>query len=90
MDDVMGLNRIGILLIIVLLTGCFMCACGKENSESHVENIEEISSIENIKSVEKETAKQWEKGYDLPMDEQEEKESEKYRLRIITCLPNIQ
>ena len=76
MDDVMGLNRIGILLIIVLLTGCFMCACGKENSESHVENIEEISSIENIKSVEKETAKQWEKGYDLPMDEQEEKESE--------------
>ena len=76
MDDVMGLNRIGILLIIILLTGCFMCACGKENSESLVENIEEISSIENIKSVEKETAKQWEKGYDLPMDEQEEKEAE--------------
>ena len=76
MDDVMGLNRIGILLIIVLLTGCFMCACGKENSESHNENIEEISSTEDVKSAGKEAAEQWAKGYDLPIDEREEKESE--------------
>ena len=60
----MSLNRISILLIIVLLTGCFICACGKENSESHVEN------------TEKETAEQWAEGYDLPMDEREEKEAE--------------
>ena len=53
-----------------------MCACGKEDSEAHMENIEEISSIEDIKSAEKEAAEQWAKGYDLPMDEREEKESE--------------
>ena len=72
----MVLNRKSILLIIALLTGCFMCACGKEDSEAHMENIEEISSIEDIKSAEKEAAEQWAKGYDLPMDEREEKESE--------------
>ena len=41
----MSLNRISILLIIVLLTGCFICACGKENSEFHVENTEILSII---------------------------------------------
>ena len=53
-----------------------MCAFGKEDSEAHMENIEEISSIEDIKSAEKEAADQWAKGYDLLMDEREEKESE--------------
>ena len=72
----MVLKKKSILLIMALLTGCFMCACGKEDSEAHMENIEEISSIEDIKSAEKEAAEQWAKGYDLPMDEREEKESE--------------
>ena len=73
---VMGLNRISILLIIALLIGCLMCACGKKDSEAYIENIEEISSIEDICSDEKEAAEQWAKGYDLSLDEQEEKESE--------------
>ena len=72
----MSLNRISILLIIALLIGCLMCACGKKDSEAYIENIEEISSIEDICSDEKEAAEQWAKGYDLPLDEQEEKESE--------------
>ena len=68
-----------ILLIIVFLIGCFMCACGKEDSvagESLVEDTEEVSSTEETKSAEEEAVEQWEKGYGLPVDEQEEKEAE--------------
>ena len=69
----------GILPIMVFLIACFVCACGKENSiagESLVEDTEEVSSMEETKSTEEEAAEQWEKGYDLPVDEQEEKEAE--------------
>ena len=68
-----------ILLIIVFLIGCFVCACGKDDSvagETLVEDTEEVSSTEETRSAEEEAAEQWEKGYGLPVDEQEEKEAE--------------
>lgn len=68
-----------ILLIRVFLIGCFVCACGKEDSvagETLVEDTEEVSSTEETRSAEEEAAEQWEKGYGLPVDEQEEKEAE--------------
>mgnify|MGYP004467819107 FL=1 len=67
-----------ILLIMIFLIGCFVCACGKEKSvvgETLVEDTEEVSSTEETKSAEEEAAEQWEKGYGLPVDEQEEKEA---------------
>ena len=67
-----------ILLIMVFLIGCFVCACGKEKSvvgETLVEDTEEVSSTEETKSAEEEAAEQWEKGYGLPVDEQEKKEA---------------
>ena len=67
-----------ILLIMVFLIGCFVCACGKEKSvvgENLVEDTKEVSSTEETKSAEEEAAEQWEKGYGLPVDEQEEKEA---------------
>ena len=67
-----------ILLIMVFLIGCFVCACGKEKSvvgETLAEDTEEVSSTEETKSAEEEAAEQWEKGYGLPVDEQEEKEA---------------
>ena len=75
----MALKRKSILLIMAFLIGCFVCACGKEDgivSESLVEDTEEVSSTEETKSAEEEAAEQWEKGYGLPVDEQEEKEAE--------------
>ena len=74
----MVLRKKSILLIMVFLIGGFVCACGKEDSvagESLVEDTEEVSSTEETKSAEKEAAEQWEKGYGLPVDEQEEKEA---------------
>ena len=68
-----------ILLMIIFVMECFMGACGKENraaGEFLVENTVEISSAEETKSAEEAAAKQWEKGYGLPMDEQAEKEAE--------------
>lgn len=52
----MVLKKKSILLIIVFLIGCFMCACGKEDSvagESLVEDTEEVSSTEKTKVLRK-------------------------------------
>lgn len=78
-DNIMALKRKNILLIMAFLIGCFVCACGKEDSvagESFVEDTEDVSSTEETKSAEEEAAEQQEKGYDLPVDEQEREEAE--------------
>ena len=75
----MALKKKSILLVMAFLIGCFVCACGKEDSvvgESLVEDTEEVSSTEETKNTEEEAAVQWEKGYDLPVDEQEREEAE--------------
>ena len=67
----MALKKKSILLSMAFLIGCFVCACGKEDSivdESLVKDTEDVSSTEEIKSAEEEAAEQWEKGYDLPVD----------------------
>lgn len=77
-DDFMVLKKKSILLIMVFLIGCFVCACGKEDSaagESLVEDTEGVSSSEKAKSAQEEAVEQWEKGYDLSLDEQEEEEA---------------
>ena len=82
-------KRKSILLIMVFLIGCFVCACGKKDSvagESLVEDTEEVSSTEETKSAEKEAAEQWEKGYDLPIDEQEREEAETCLLYTSRCV----
>ena len=53
----MELKRKSILLIMVFLIGCDLCACGKKDSvagESLVEDTEEVSSTEETKSAEEE------------------------------------
>lgn len=67
-----------ILLIMVFLIGCDLCTCGKENritGEPLVKEMEEPSSVGETKSDDDEAAKQWAKGYNLPVDKQEEKEA---------------
>ena len=75
----MVLKRRNILLIMVFLIGCLVCACGKEDSipgEHLMEDTEAVSSTEERKSAEEEAAERWEKGYDLPVDKREEKDAE--------------
>ena len=62
------------MLTMVLIIGSFACACGRKDSvedESFAAYTEEVPFTETTKTDEKETAKQWEKGYDLPIDERE-------------------
>lgn len=61
-----------ILVIVVLLIGVFVCACKKGEEASGNPFVEETQ--ERLSS--EETSKQWEEGYGLPVDEQEEKEAE--------------
>ena len=92
----MALKKKSILLIMAFLIGCDLCACGKEDSvvgESLVEDTGEVSSTEETKSAEEEAAEQWEKGYDLPVDEQEREEAEtdcKKRWNIILIFMKLQ
>ena len=72
----MGLKKKSILLIIVFLIGCLICACEKEDSAAGESLVEEVSFTEETINTEEEVAEQWEKGYGLPVDEQEEKEAE--------------
>ena len=82
MEDVKWLFKLKrkiILLIMILLNGCFLCACGREDKisgEPLWEDAEKIPSAEETKSTEEEAAEQWIKGYDLPVDEQEREEAE--------------
>ena len=81
-----------ILLIMVFLIGCFVCSCGKEKSvvgETLVEDTEEVSSTEETKSAEEEAAEQWEKGYDLLVDEQEREEAESDCKKVIGLISDI-
>ncbi|MBE5935638.1 MAG: hypothetical protein E7262_07585 [Lachnospiraceae bacterium] len=50
---------------MVFFIGCIFCACKKEDR-----------IVDESKNVTKESHEQWKKGYDLPIDEQEEKEAE--------------
>lgn len=70
----MGLKK-KYILIMVLLFGCLMCACRREDKISVELLVEETPSARETKSAEKE-AEQWEKGYDLPVDEEEREEAE--------------
>jgi len=66
-------------MIMVLLIGFLACACGKKDNvedESFVAYTEEVSFTEKTKTGKKEAAEQWEKGYDLPIDEREMDEAE--------------
>lgn len=75
----MLLNKKSILLITILVFGVFMCAC-KKNDETQeaifLENMEEAITEASTKSIEEEVVAQWEKGYDLPIDENQRKEAE--------------
>lgn len=67
------------MLSILLLTCVFMCGCRKENEisgESFTEITEEFATEKNISNVEEETAEQLEKGYDLPVNDNEREEAE--------------
>ena len=75
----MVLKKMNILLITAFLIGRCVCACGKEDritSETLEKDTEEVSSTEETKSAEEEATEQWEKGYNLPVDEQEAVEAE--------------
>ena len=52
----MVLREKSILLIMVFLIGCFVCACGKEKrvvGETLVEDTDEVSSTEEARAVRK-------------------------------------
>ena len=88
----MTLRKKSILLIMVLLIGCFVCACGKENKISGVlleEYTQEITSIEKTNSVAEADVEHWAKGYDLPMDEQERKEAENDCRKMMEIISEI-
>ena len=88
----MVLKKMNILLITAFLIGCCVCACGKEDSitsETLEEETEEVSSTKETKSAEEEATEQWEKGYNLPVDEQEAVEAENDCIEMMELISDI-
>ena len=80
------------LLIMILLIGCLLCACEKHDVASDrqfAEGKEEVASAEEAKSEKQEAAEQWEKGYDLPVDEQEREEAESDCKKVMGLISDI-
>lgn len=81
-----------ILFIIILLIGCLLCACEKHDVASNrqfAEGKEEAASMEEAKSEKEEAAEQWEKGYDLPVDEREREEAESDCKKVMGLISDI-
>ena len=80
-DDHMILKKQYVLLFMVFLLGLCLCVCkkGKERQETILE--------ESTKSDE--VAEQWEKGYDLPLDDRESEKAENDCNRVMTLISDI-
>ena len=81
-----------ILLIMILLIGCLLCACEKHDVASDrqfAEGKEKVASTEEAKSEKQENAEKWEKGYDLPVDEQEREEAESDCKKVMGLISDI-
>lgn len=72
----MTLKKKNVLLIMTLLIGYLMCACGKKDSIIGEPLVEDASSAEETTGAEKGAVEQREKGYALPVEEQEREEAE--------------
>ena len=77
----MILKKQYVLLFMVFLLGLCLCFCkkGKERQETILE--------ESTKSDE--VAEQWEKGYDLPLDDRESEKAENDCNRVMTLISDI-
>lgn len=87
----MILKKKCILLLIVLMFGALLCACRKKDEIRRYASSDEteVSLKDKIKSDEKEAAEQWEKGYDLPVDEQEREEAESDCKKVMELISDI-
>lgn len=77
---------------LALLSGCFMCACGKEDKisgESFVKDTEEVASTEETKSAAAETSEQWVKGYELPVEGEKRVEAENDCIKMMELIFDI-
>ncbi len=71
----MEIKKIYIQTIIIVMTG-FLCACGgKEPEDFSLSGAREESSLAESRE-DSDKKGRWEKGYDLPVDENERKEAE--------------
>lgn len=73
-----GLMAISFILFFCT-SCCFICSCKKEDeavNESASKDLDDDTSAEEKKGDEIKAEEQWKKGYDLPVDENERKESE--------------
>ena len=79
------------MLPIIVLMLCFqMCACGKHNKESDKlpsKDTEEIALEENV--TKQNSAEQFEKGYDLPVDASQREEAENDCKRVMELICDI-
>ena len=62
----------------IVLISCLLCGCIRKDrtSDSQLMDSRDVDSTEENENAKEDVAEQWEKGYDLPIDEPERKEAE--------------
>lgn len=62
----------------IVLISCLLCGCIRKDmtSDSQLMDSRDVDSTKENENAKEDVAEQWEKGYDLPIDEPERKEAE--------------
>ena len=75
----------------IVLISCLLCGCIRKDrtSDSQLMDSRDVDSTEENENVKEDVAEQWEKGYDLPIDEPERKEAEDECKMILELISDI-
>lgn len=75
----------------IVLISCLLCGCIRKDrtSDSQLMDSRDVDSTEENENVKEDVAEQWEKGYDLPVDEQEAVEAESDCIEMMERISDI-
>lgn len=75
----------------IVLISCLLCGCIRKDrtSDSQLMDSRDVDSTEENENAKEDVAEQWEKGYDLPIDEPERKEAEDECKMILELISDI-
>ena len=75
----------------IVLISCLLCGCIRKDrtSDSQLMDSRDVDSTEENENVKEDVAEQWEKGYDLPVDEQEAVEAENDCIEMMELISDI-
>ena len=75
----------------IVLISCLLCGCIRRDRtlDSQLMDSRDVDSTEENENAKEDVAEQWEKGYDLPINETERKEAEDECKKVLVLISDI-